>query len=217
MTTPHPTNAMVVELNDCSSLHDLFRTVTESDSAKAEYKQPIAEAIDVLARYEQERNLSPAQIVRVYAAMQLKETDSPREMYDHLYTHENIAVLEKKFLDTYLSRSKFQTTVLQLVAQFNNLVPVTVINAIVTIVKNLSYLCVTIEEFNILYKDLCFKFFTVDSNTDDVLVLVLNIHYGDLQSMFGCSNFFSRIRRRMHLSFFGALVKTDVLRAGAST
>lgn len=200
----------VVDLNDQQNILETLAQPFSTAPVRPEIRDSILSAVKILEKYDKELDLTPQQINKIYRTLHINEATDPQQMNTLLRTNDHVAVLKRRYIDSYLTKTNFQAILKDLLSTLGHVVTNNVVQALVDLVKNISYICFTVEEFNTAYRDLCFKFFTSDPNSDDVLVLVLNIHYGDIAKHRGCS-FFRCVDKRMRLNFFGALVKTDIL------
>jgi hypothetical protein len=191
---------IVIDLTDQQDLQSLI--THESDLLRC-----IEHAVNVLKNYKPCTNLTPKQVKDLLGNIGVNEKHTPGEMNESIINADNAVIMDKKYLNATISRAKFKALLGDLLSVFKEVVPVAVIEAIVGVIKGVSTICCTSDYFNIQYKNLCFKFFT-SAPEDEVLVLLVNIHFADVRRSFSC--FSGKFRKsKLNLEFFGALVKTS--------
>lgn len=202
----HP---VIIDLLDRSRLRQLSEEVTSNTDIDLKIKEPIQKAVETIDRYA-EANLSPYQINQIYKKMNVDETKTPKEMEVLLKGNDEVAIVRKKYYDSFVTKRKFRTSLLQIVSEFANVVTGNIISAIIQLVQNFSYICATFETFNTTYKDLCFRFFSIHPESQEVIVLILNFNYGEIMTESVFTKIISYMQRKVHLSFFGVVVKTNI-------
>jgi hypothetical protein len=201
----------VVILSDKTNVNEFSQTILRTPSLSDKQKQPFEFAMQVLTQdYEEEVHLSTGQIKNIYDTLRIDDNMTPEDMASLLKSDDHVAVLQKRYITASVNRKSFKIMLGEIVSQFKNILSYNVIQAIVEFVDNFSYLCLTKEAIHLTYRDLCFKFFTTDPRTKDLLVLILNIDYGKLVYVpFKCAPFCKWKENKLDMSFFGAVVKTD--------
>jgi hypothetical protein len=121
----------------------------------------------------------------------------------------HIAIIEKKFLRACIDKIAFSSMIRTILNHFNSIVEGSVLNAITEVIENFSCICLMARN-NFSFKDVCFKFFTKNNETGEILVLILNIHYEQASLTYKILNLFKMSREKIHLNFLGALVKTEL-------
>lgn len=200
----------VIDLNNKDNIMELS---TDIENVSKNIMEPIRNAINVLSVWEQDHDLTISQIQQIYKNLNVSANMSPDEMDKSLRENSNnIVIIEKKYLKTYMCKSEFSSVINSIMEHFSNTLSPNIITAISSIIKNFSIICLTSNRREFSYKDVCFKFFTRCKKNNEILVLVLNIHYEQkaigwkLLEIVGCN------KEKISLSFLGALIKTDVSR-----
>lgn len=197
----------VVDLNDTTHLDQLHRYIEKVYSIDNTLKN----AIEVLKDYDERQDLSIDQIRHIYKTLKIDERMSPEEMESNLQnTDPRIVILEKQFLNASMDKSEFSCLISSILEHFQNVVAGNILDAITKIIQNFSYICLAAKN-NFLFKDICFKFFTRNPNNDEILVLILNIHYRQASLDYKILNLFSCKKEYIHFNFLGALVKTEFI------
>ena len=200
----------VVDLNDKNNILQLSHDINSIYGLDQNLTNPIHNAISVLKDYDEKHDLTIDQIRKIYTKLNINEKMTPEQMDQSLEcisTH--IAILEKKFLKASIEKEAFSMLIRNILQHFTNIVAGNILTAITQIIENFSCICLTAkQEFS--YKDVCFKFFSRHPQSEEVLVLVLNIHYEQTSFKQKIFHVFKRVKDRIHLNFLGALVKTDI-------
>lgn len=200
----------VVDLNDKSNILQLSRDIDSINGLDHMLTNPIHCAISVLKDYDEKHDLTIDQIRKIYAKLNINERMTPEQMdysLECISTH--VAILEKKFLKASIEKEAFSMLIRNILRHFTNIVAGNILTAITQIIENFSCICLMAKQ-DFSYKDVCFKFFTRHPDSEEVLVLVLNIHYEQTSFKQRIFHVFKRSRDRIHLNFLGALVKTDI-------
>lgn len=200
----------IVDLNDKDNITQLSKDISAVQGLDESLVNPIHKAISVLKNYEETHDLSIEQIRSIYDKLNINEQMTPDQMNQSLsYTSPRIAIIEKKFLRACIDKISFSSMIRTILQHFNNIVEGPILNAITEIIENFSCICL-MARHNFTFKDVCFKFFTKNPDNNEILVLVLNIHYEQTSFSYKLLNFFKINKERIHLNFLGALVKTDL-------
>jgi hypothetical protein len=202
-------NKKVVDLNDKNNITQLSKDI-ETVIGHKSLTTPLKQAIIIMEEYDENHDLSIEQIRKIYSNLNINERMSPEQMDKSLecLTHD-VVILEKKFLKASIEKTYFSAIIRNILSHFSAVVAGNILGAITDIIENFSCICLMAKkEFS--YKDVCFKFFSRQQNSDEVLVLVLNIHYEQSSLKYKILNIFKRYKERIDLNFLGALVKTDV-------
>jgi hypothetical protein len=200
----------VVDLNDKSNIIQLSHDIERAQHLDTTLTRPIHDAISVLKDYDECHDLTINQIRKIYAKLNINEQMTPEQMDDSLRCiSEHVAILEKKFLKTSIEKEAFSILIRSILQHFTNIVAGNILGAITEIIENFSCICLMARQ-NFSYKDVCFKFFTRHPDSEEVLVLVLNIHYEQFSLKRKILDLFKYRKERIHLNFLGALVKTDI-------
>jgi hypothetical protein len=201
----------VVDLNDKSNILQLSKDIASAEGLDHKLTDPIRDAISVLKEYDENHDLSIDQIRTIYDNLQINEKMTPEEMELSLSNPSNhIAILEKKFIQASIDRETFSVLIRSILNHFSNIVAGNILGAITQIIENFSCICLSAQKSHFSYKDVCFKFFTKHPDAEEVLVLVLNLHYEQASLSRKLLNFVRYKRKRIHVNFLGALIKTDV-------
>ena len=200
----------VIDLNDKENILRLSEEIEGIHGIDKKLKNPLNEAINVLRDYDENHDLTIDQIRKIYSNLNITETMTPEEMDESLrcISH-RIAILDKKFFQASIERKDFVSLIENILRHFSNIVEGDILNAISKIIENFSCICLMSKD-NFSYKDVCFKFFTKNPDSDHVLVLILNIHYQQSSLSYKIMNIFKYKKEKIHLNFLGALVKTDI-------
>jgi hypothetical protein len=207
----------VVDLNDKSNILQLSQDINSVYGLDHTLTNPIHNAISVLKDYDEKHDLTIDQIRKIYAKLNINERMTPEQMdysLECISTH--IAILEKKFLKASIEKEAFSMLIRNILHHFTNIVAGDILSAITQIIENFSCICLMAKQ-DFSYKDVCFKFFTRHPESEEILVLVLNIHYEQSSLKQRLFHVFKRTRERIHLNFLGALVKTDIPREESMT
>jgi hypothetical protein len=201
----------VVDLNDKSNILQLSEDIASTQGLDHNLTDPIHDAISVLKDYDENHDLSIDQIRAIYDNLQIHEKMTPEEMEQSLANpSHHIAILEKKFIQASIDRETFSVLIRSILNHFSNIVAGNILGAITQIIENFSCICLTAQKSHFSYKDVCFKFFTKHPDAEEVLVLVLNLHYEHLSMSRKVLNFVRYKRKQIHVNFLGALIKTNV-------
>ncbi len=202
-----------IHLHDSSSITELAHHLGNFETDE-KATQSIIDAVEILKNYRETVELSPYQISLIFNNLKISDSLTPSEMNDNLCSGEKAFVIRKKFFDSRLVHSKLETTLLEIVSELALAVSGDILHAIVSLVQNFSAICLECQGINTIYRELCFKFFCRDDIRDEILILIINIDYGLKQDSLSCLwralNF---LRFGLHLSFFGAVVKTSIVTA----
>jgi len=202
----------VVDLNDKNNISQLSRDIQSVQGIDEALTKPIHKAISVLKNYEETHELSIDQIRGIYNNLNINEQMTPEQMDQSLSlssTESHVAIIEKKFLRACIDKVAFSSLVRTILQHFNNIVEGPILTAITEIIENFSCICLMAKN-QFSYKDVCFKFFSKHPDSDEILVLVLNIHYEQASLSYKIMNLFKLKKEKIHLNFLGALVKTDL-------
>jgi hypothetical protein len=203
----------IVDLNDKDNILQLSKdieTIETVSGVQQSLMKPLKKAISVMEDYDEKHDLTIDQIRKIYSNLNINERMTPEQMdYSLECITERIVVLEKKFLKASIEKEHFSALVRSILQHFTNIVAGNILGAITEIIENFSCICLMAQK-NFSYKDVCFKFFTRHPDSEEVLVLVLNIHYEQSSLAYKILNMFKRYKERIHLNFLGALVKTDI-------
>jgi hypothetical protein len=134
---------------------------------------------------------------------------SPEEMEQALVSSRSVAVIEKKYLKTSMRRTAFSVMIQSILQHFAGVVSGPILSALTQVIENYACICM-MKQDSASYKNVCFKFFARSQHSNEVLVLLLNIHYEEASWKYKMLNFFRFRRELMHLNFLGALVRTDL-------
>lgn len=200
----------IVDLNDKNNILQLSHDIERAQHLDTTLTQPIHNAISVLKDYDERHELTIEQIRKIYEKLNINERMTPEQM-DHSLEciSQHIAILEKKFLKASIEKEAFSILIRSILHHFTNIVAGNILDAITEIVENFSCICLMAKQ-NFSYKDVCFKFFSRHPESDEILVLVLNIHYEQTSITHKILDIFKFRRERIHLNFLGALVKTNI-------
>lgn len=207
----------VIDLNNQTEIINLSMELENHKKVSEHMKTPIIDAIRILNNWEQTHELTVEQIKNIYSKLHVSVNMSPDEMDEQFkymennINTENIVIIEKKFIKTLLCKDDFSTHISTILSHFqrNSSVEMNVLNAIQSIIENFSMICLTSNK-NFSYKDVCFKFFTKCNKNNEILVLILNIHYEQKSFKWKFLDLFSCGREKISLSFLGALILTDI-------
>ena len=198
---------ILIDLLNKPRLEKLSAEVNENSSIDSKYKNSLIQAVEKINTYTESFTLTPRQINLIYRRMNVDDRKTPHQMNENLRGNDDVAILRKKYYDAYISKNKFEAALREIVLEFASIVAGDILSAIINLVKNFSIICSTSEEFNTMYKDICFRFFTRHEDTSDVIVLILNIHFGEVCSKASCRPLFNFLKQKVRLEFFGAVVK----------
>lgn len=200
----------IIDLNDKNNITQLSREIRDIQGIDKSLSNPIHEAISVLKDYDENHDLTIDQIRKIYLNLNITENMTPEQMDMSLScVSDKIAILEKKFLRASIDKKGFSALIENIMMHFVNIVEGNVLDAIKKIIENFSCICL-MSKNDFSYKDVCFKFFTRNPDSDHVLVLILNIHYQQSSLSYKLLNIFKLKKEKIHLNFLGALVKTDI-------
>lgn len=200
----------VVDLNDKHDIAQLSHDIAAVQGLDDTLTRPLKHAISTLKEYDETHELSIDQIRQIYSRLHIHEQMTPQEMEHSLNTvAQHIAILEKKFIQAAIDKDAFSALIRSILRHFGNIVAGDVLTAITSLIENFSCLCL-LSKKDFSYKDVCFKFFTKHPASEEVLVLVLNIHYERSSLSYKLLKWFKFKRNRIYLNFLGALVKTEV-------
>lgn len=200
----------VVDLNDKSNILQLSKDIESVQGLDQTLTKPIHSAISVLRNYDEKHDLTIDQIRKIYAKLNINERMTPEQMDSSLQSvSQHVAILERKFLKASIEKEAFSILIRSILQHFSSIVAGNILAAITQIIENFSCICLMAKQ-DFSYKDVCFKFFTRHPDSEEVLVLVLNIHYEQASLSYKILNTFHMQRERIHLNFLGALVKTDI-------
>lgn len=200
----------IINFNDKSNITQLSREIDAVQGLDNNLVQPLHNAISVLQEYKENHELSIQQIKIIYSKLHINEQMSPEEMDISLSTeNQDIAIIEKKFLHTYIDKKSFSCMIREILRHFTNIVQGDILKAITEVIENFSYICL-LSKTNFTFRDVCFKFFTKNPDSDEILVLILNICYEQTSLKYKLMDIFKLSNEKIFLNFFGALVKTDI-------
>jgi len=200
----------IVDLNNKSDILRLSRDLESVRGLDHSLTQPIHDAISVLRDYDEAHDLSIDQIRQIYANLQIHEQMTPEEMEVSLANPSNhVAILEKKYFKASLDKQAFSVLIRTILSHFSNVVEGNILGAITGIIENFSCICLNAKQ-NFSYRDVCFKFFSKHPDSEEVLVLILNIHYEQISSLKKMFKLCRFERKQIHVNFLGALIKTDI-------
>jgi hypothetical protein len=199
----------IVDFNDKNNINQLSKDIENVQGIDRKLVDPIHNAISVIADYEETHDLTIDQIRTIYNNLNINEQMTPEQMDESLIsTSSHIAIIEKKFLRACIDKVAFSSLIRTILQHFNNIVDGSVLNAITEVIENFSCICLMARK-NFSFKDVCFKFFTKNNETGEILVLILNIHYEQASLTYKMLNLFKISKEKIHLNFLGALVKTE--------
>lgn len=200
----------IIDLNDRSNILGISQDIKRCRVSK-DVIEPLRNAINILSTWEQKHDLSINQIDTIYSRLSINPNMSPYEMDNKLRTLQvnNVVILEKKYIQSSLSKKKFCATIDKILEIFTQSLSPSVVQAISNLIQNFSLLCSSTNK-EILYNDVCFKFFTKCRHTNEILVLVLNISYEQKERKVNIIDIFNCRSKKISLSFLGALIKTDI-------
>jgi hypothetical protein len=201
----------IVDLNCKEEILKLSEDLQAIQGLDQTLTKPIHQAIRVLKDYDETHDLSIDQIRAIYDNLHIREDMTPGEMNTALMDRSNhIAILEKKFFSASLNKAEFSLLIRNILQHFGNVVQGNILGAITQIIENFSCICLTSENKKFSFKDVCFKFFTKHPDSQEVLVLVLNLHYEQSSLSRKILRFCTLKKKNIEVNFLGALIKTDV-------
>jgi hypothetical protein len=201
----------IVNLNDKSNILELSQDLAAVQNLDQKLAAPLQDAISVLKDYDEQHDFSIDQIRAIYGNIGIHEQMTPEQMETALLNPSNhIAILEKKFIQASIDREAFSILIRSILRHFSNIVAGNILGAITNIIENFSCICMSAEKSNFSYRDVCFKFFTKHPEADEVLVLVLNLHYEQASFKRRIMRLFRFNRNHIHVNFLGALIRTDI-------
>lgn len=200
----------IIDLNDKNNITQLSRDIDLVQGIDQKLVRPIHGAIDVLKDYDETHNLSIEQIRKIYDNLNINEQMSPEEMEESLKCVSNeVAILDKKFVQASLDKKAFSSLVRGIMKHFINIIDGNILSAITEIIENFSCICMLAKN-NFSFKDICFKFFTKHPESEEILVLILNITYQQATFSYNLFSLFKFEKEQIRLNFLGALIKTDI-------
>lgn len=206
----HCKEKKVVDLNDQNNITQLSKELEGIQGIDDKLTQPIHKAVETLSNYEENHDLTVDQVRQIYQNLKIDENMSPEEMDRSLKTVSNrVAILKKEFFKASLNKKSFSIIVEKILDHFRIFISGSVMDAIQTIIENFSCICL-MSNGETQYKNVCFKFFGRNKATEEVVVLVLNIHYEQFSLKFKLLDLIKCSNDNIHLNFLGALVQTDI-------
>lgn len=201
----------IVNLNDKTNILELSQDLAAVQHLDQKLTAPLQDAISVLQDYDEQHDFTIDQIRAIYENIGIHEQMTPEQMESALLnpTH-HIAILEKKFVQASIDREAFSMLIRSILRHFSNIVAGNILGAITNIIENFSCICMSAEKSHFSYRDVCFKFFTKHPDADEVLVLVLNLHYEQTSFRRKLFSLFRCARKQIFVNFLGALIRTDV-------
>jgi hypothetical protein len=176
-----------------------------------EMGRSIHDAVKTLQGYKETVELTPTQVIIILNDLNISDTSTPNEMNNKLTNSKHAYIIRKKFFNAHISKKKFESALFEIIMELAQSVSGNVLHAIVSLVKNFSLICLESNDMSTLYKELCFKFFCRDKERKELLILIINLDYGLKNRELGLfSRFISFVRFGLHLSFFGAVVRTSL-------
>jgi len=198
----------IVDLHDSESLQDLVDFISTSVKIEDKIKRLIIDDAQILKDYT-EIVPSTEDIYAIFNNLHISETDTPEQMNEHIKSNELSRIIHKKFFNTSISKTKFETILMSIVFDLSQVVAGNILSAIIRLIKNFSLVC--LNTTNTVYKELCFKFFTLDKEAKDIVILIINIDYRETSRQLAITErLLNAILGRVRLSFFGAVIKTYV-------
>jgi hypothetical protein len=200
----------VVDLNDQENIAQLSKELEGIQGIDGKLTQPIQQAVETLSNYEQNHDLTVDQVRKIYRNLNIDESMSPDEMDQSLKIVSNrVAILKKEFFKASLNKRSFSIIIEKILDHFRTFIAGGIMDAIQAIIENFSCICL-MSKGETQYKNVCFKFFGRNKETNEVVVLVLNIHYEQFSIKFKFLDMIKCSRENIHLNFLGALVQTDI-------
>lgn len=198
-----------IDLHDPNSVAQLSEHLDEFKMTDKMGKS-ISSALEVLKGYKETFSLSPRNVAKIFETMNINDTFTPEQMNGSLVNNDQVYVLRKKYFNSYISKSKFEATLYEIIFEMAQSVSGEILTAIVSLIKNFSIVC-ELNNMNILYKELCFKFFVKDNKRNEILVLIMNLDYGMKEKTTSLlKRALTFVRSGLHLSFFGAVIRTSI-------
>lgn len=195
----------IIDINSLESIRELQNKVTQMNT---EWTSDIVNAVRTLETYKETLDFSPADANRILDISGINENQDPEEMFMNIHHSPTTFVLRKKFFNTAISQRRVESTLVKIIAELSNVVTGDIISAVTSLIKNMMLICMTSNQETV-YKELCFKFFAKDKSTNEVILLVINVKYTGVQSEHGfLKKVINYAKKRVQLSFFGAVVKT---------
>lgn len=200
----------VVDLNDQDNITQLSKELEGIQGIDDKLTQPIQQAVETLSNYEQNHDLTVDQVRKIYRNLNIDESMSPDEMDQSLKIVSNrVAILKKEFFKASLNKRSFSIIIEKILDHFRTFIAGGIMDAIQAIIENFSCICL-MSKGETQYNNVCFKFFGRNKQTNEVVVLVLNIHYEQFSIKFKFLDMIKCSRENIHLNFLGALVQTDI-------
>lgn len=210
---------MNINLHDKDSVDQIAEKLNKlkrKNSALETLEESIIKAAETIKNYKETLDLSPKQINQVLQNLHINDASSPEEMNANIQSNRKAYVIRRKFLDAHVTRKKFETVLMEIVFELSRSVSGDVLSAIVNLIKNFGIICLEVEEIHTTYKDVCFKFFTKDRETNELLILIININYEDSdKSISFIKKVFHMMLNSVRITFFGAVVKTQLTESRA--
>lgn len=198
----------VVDLHDSESLKRLVDYISQTSKIDEKIKHLIIDDAQLLKEYT-EVVPKTEDIYKIFENLHISENDTPAEMNDHIRSNETSRIIRKKFFNTSISKTKFETILMSIVFDLSQAVAGNILNAIIRLIKNFSLVC--LNTTNTVYKELCFKFFTLDKKAKDIVILIINIDYRATRKQLAIAEkLLNTVLGRVRLSFFGSVIKTYV-------
>lgn len=201
---------IVIDLADKTSVGSLLQTVQECKEVRDSLKESITRAAETIQTYDITNQLSASQIHSIYKRINIDDTQDPTFMNNNLKTTENVAIIHRTFHDSFATKAQFETVLFKIITDFSKIVAGDILSAIVDLVKSFTFICISTEKFNMIYKNVCFKFYNTKPNSGEVIILVMNLNYGSVHRGYSFARFLRFINRKVHVTFFGAVVRTAV-------
>ena len=204
-------SSRIVNLNDVSDLNSLQKEINMLENISDDLRRPIVNALDIIVSYDKEADLSVYQINTIYKMINLNHKMSPLEMDQNLNnTNNNVAIIASKFINEEISEKEIENILIDIIKGFEQIIiNGNILLAIRNLISSFSKLCLTSVQAKKRFKETCFQFYESNTRTSDVIVLVVNIDYGKVESKFNFFNVFHISKRNINFSFFGAVIKTE--------
>lgn len=198
----------VVDLHNSESLQKLVDLIDSTTKIDDKIKRLIINDAQILKDYI-EIVPSTDDIFKIFNNLHISEADSPESMNENIKSNELSRIIHKKFFNTSISKAKFESILMSIVFDLSQVVAGNILSAIIRLIKNFSLVCLNTS--NTVYKELCFKFFTLDRKAKDIVILIINIDYRETSRQIAITErLLNAIFGRVRLSFFGAVIKTYV-------
>jgi hypothetical protein len=198
----------VVDLHNSESLQKLVDFIDSTTKIDDKIKRLIIDDAQILKDYT-EVVPTTDDIFKIFNNLHISEADSPESMNKNIKSNELSRIIHKKFFNTSITKTKFESILMSIVFDLSQVVAGNILSAIIRLIKNFSLVCLNTS--NTVYKELCFKFFTLDKEAKDIVILIINIDYRETSRQVAITErLLNAIFGRVRLSFFGAVIKTYV-------